>query len=50
MVTWKKSTVSDSDETMNTVEEGCVLNNSDDGCMRSDDSEGDTLLECFTVV
>jgi hypothetical protein len=54
MVTWKENVVNDSDKTMNTVDEGCDLNDADNGCidlvsecghMRSRDSEDDTPLQ-----
>jgi hypothetical protein len=46
----KENIVNDSDKTVNTVQEGCDLSDSDDGCiecghMKSDDSEDDTPLE-----
>jgi hypothetical protein len=54
MVTWKETVGNDSDKSMNTVEEGCNLNDSDDGCIdlvcecghvRSRDSEDNTPLQ-----
>jgi hypothetical protein len=43
MVTWKENVANDSDKTMNTVEEGCDLNDSDDGCI-------DLVSECGHVM
>jgi hypothetical protein len=54
MVSWKENVVNECDKTMNTVEEGWDLNDSDDGCIdlvsecghvRSRDSEDNTPLQ-----